>query len=103
MVCLCLFSVSLFFLLKPSFLRALLVPGFKKSWFPGVRVTNSKKLVAFISAIPSDVRIYDKRQFMVKHVERVVYDRHRVTVIRSVPIKNQNRCSNDAAGDADCE
>jgi hypothetical protein len=29
----------------------------------------------------------DKRQFLVDHVERVIYDRYRVTVIGSVPIK----------------
>lgn len=31
----------------------------------------------------------DKRQFLVDHVERVIYDRYRVTVIGSVPIKMQ--------------
>jgi len=31
----------------------------------------------------------DKRQFLVDHVDRVVYDRYRVTVIGSVPIKMQ--------------
>jgi hypothetical protein len=30
----------------------------------------------------------DKRQFLFDHVERVIYDRYRVTVIGSVPIKN---------------
>jgi hypothetical protein len=32
-------------------------------------------------------RFDDKRQFLVEHVERVIYDRYRVTVIGSVPIK----------------
>src|SRR5215471_17257249 len=31
----------------------------------------------------------DKRQFLVEHVERVIYDRYRVTVVGSVPIKMQ--------------
>jgi hypothetical protein len=31
----------------------------------------------------------DKRQFLDKHVERIIYDRYRVTVIGSVPIKTQ--------------
>lgn len=31
----------------------------------------------------------EKRQFLVEHVERVIYDRYRVTVIGSVPIKMQ--------------
>ena len=39
-------------------LRALQPPGWLKSWHPGVRVTASRKLVAFISAIPADLRIY---------------------------------------------
>jgi hypothetical protein len=29
----------------------------------------------------------DKRQFLVEHVERVIYDHYRVTIIGSVPIK----------------
>src|SRR5215471_7236726 len=31
----------------------------------------------------------EKRQFLVEHVERVIYDRYRVTVVGSVPIKMQ--------------
>ena len=31
----------------------------------------------------------DQRQFLVEHVERVIYDHYRVTVIGSVPIKMQ--------------
>ncbi|HWN49740.1 MAG TPA: hypothetical protein VNO18_07920 [Xanthobacteraceae bacterium] len=31
----------------------------------------------------------DKRQFLVEHVERIIYDHYRVTVIGSVPIKMQ--------------
>jgi hypothetical protein len=31
----------------------------------------------------------DKRQFLVEHVERIIYDRCRVTVIGSVPVKMQ--------------
>ena len=87
--CPTLFCVSFF--LKPSFLRALLVPGFKKSWFPGVRVTNSKKLVAFISAIPSDVRIYDKRQFMVEVNFLCVHKKLRAKRLAPVLIKEITR------------
>jgi len=32
---------------------------------------------------------YDKRRFLVDHVERVFYDRYRVTAIGVVPIKMQ--------------
>jgi hypothetical protein len=31
----------------------------------------------------------DRRQFLVEHVERIIYDHYRVTVIGSVPIKMQ--------------
>ena len=31
----------------------------------------------------------DKRQFLVEHVESIIYDRYRLTVIGSVPIKMQ--------------
>ncbi|CAG8683138.1 1510_t:CDS:2 [Ambispora leptoticha] len=38
---------------------ALQPPGYKKVWHVGVRVAATKKLVAFISAIPADIRIYE--------------------------------------------
>ena len=38
---------------------ALLPPGWKKSWHIGVRVTSNKKLVAFISGIPQDLRVHN--------------------------------------------
>ncbi|KAF2402824.1 Glycylpeptide N-tetradecanoyltransferase [Trichodelitschia bisporula] len=41
-----------------SFLNwALKAPGWRKSWHVGVRVSESKKLVAFISAIPVDLKV----------------------------------------------
>lgn len=43
---------------SPSFLNwALKAPGWKKFWHVGVRVTTSKKLVAFISGIPVNLRV----------------------------------------------
>lgn len=36
---------------------ALQPPGFKPFWHVGVRVIKSKKLVAFISAIPAKIRV----------------------------------------------
>jgi glycylpeptide N-tetradecanoyltransferase len=39
---------------------ALLPPGWKRAWHIGVRVASNKKLVAFISGIPQDVRVHDK-------------------------------------------
>lgn len=35
-------------------------PGWKKEWHRGVRASQSKKLVAFIAAIPVELRIRDK-------------------------------------------
>jgi glycylpeptide N-tetradecanoyltransferase len=46
------------FYYSASFLNwALKSPGWKKEWHVGVRASKSKKLVAFISAIPVDFRI----------------------------------------------
>ncbi|CAK7566856.1 MAG: glycylpeptide N-tetradecanoyltransferase [Sporothrix epigloea] len=39
---------------------AMMSPGWKKEWHVGVRATQSRKLVAFISAIPLQLRIRDK-------------------------------------------
>ncbi|CAK7221208.1 glycylpeptide N-tetradecanoyltransferase [Sporothrix curviconia] len=38
---------------------AMMSPGWKKQWHIGVRATQSRKLVAFISAIPLELRIRD--------------------------------------------
>lgn len=46
---------------QPEFIRwSLQPPGWRRDWHVGVRVVKSKKLVGFISAIPSQVRSYDK-------------------------------------------
>lgn len=46
---------------SPEFLRwALQPPGWVKEWHAGVRVTKSRKLVGFISAIPATIRVKDK-------------------------------------------
>ena len=43
---------------SPSILRwALMSPGWKKQWHIGVRTSQSRKLVAFISAIPCTLRV----------------------------------------------
>ncbi len=44
-----------------EFLRwALLPPGWKGAWHCGVRVSTSKKLVGFISAVPALIRIHSQ-------------------------------------------
>ncbi|GMR42076.1 hypothetical protein PMAYCL1PPCAC_12271 [Pristionchus mayeri] len=45
---------------------ALLIPGWLKQWHCGVRATASKKLFAFISAVPQAIRVYDKEKKMVE-------------------------------------
>lgn len=40
--------------------RALRPPGWLLQWHCGVRVSSNKKLVGFISAIPANIRIYDR-------------------------------------------
>ncbi|KAI2638350.1 Glycylpeptide N-tetradecanoyltransferase [Xylaria nigripes] len=39
---------------------AMMPPGWKKQWHRGVRASQSKRLVAFIAAIPVELRIRDK-------------------------------------------
>ncbi|KAH9892156.1 peptide N-myristoyl transferase [Xylariomycetidae sp. FL2044] len=39
---------------------AMMPPGWKKQWHRGVRTSESKKLVAFIAAIPVELRVRDK-------------------------------------------
>ncbi|VDN57264.1 unnamed protein product, partial [Dracunculus medinensis] len=52
---------------KPEFLEwALKPPGWKKKWHCGVRAKNNGKLLAFISAIPSNIRVYDQVLRMVE-------------------------------------
>lgn len=47
---------------QPEFLRwALQPPEWRKDWHAGVRVSKSGRLIAFISAIPAKVRVYDKQ------------------------------------------
>jgi glycylpeptide N-tetradecanoyltransferase len=46
---------------SPDFLKwALQPPEWLQEWHVGVRVTKSRKLVGFISAIPANVRIYNR-------------------------------------------
>ncbi|GMS89186.1 hypothetical protein PENTCL1PPCAC_11361 [Pristionchus entomophagus] len=52
---------------SPQFLQwALLIPGWLKTWHCGVRAKTSKKLFAFISAVPQTIRVYDKEKKMVE-------------------------------------
>lgn len=50
-----------------AFLRwALMPPGWDPSWHVGVRVKNSRKLVAFITAVPAFISVYKQPERMVE-------------------------------------
>ena len=40
--------------------RALCAPGWLRKWHVAVRVTKSRKMVGFISAVPIKMKVYDK-------------------------------------------
>jgi glycylpeptide N-tetradecanoyltransferase len=40
--------------------RVLKHPGYNKKWHIGVRVTSTRKLVAFISGIPHELRVREQ-------------------------------------------
>lgn len=43
-----------------SSFRALCAPGWLRKWHAAVRVTKSRKMVGFISAVPIRMKVYDK-------------------------------------------
>eukprot|EP01121_Diplochlamys_sp_Union-15-3_P008028 TRINITY_DN209_c0_g1_i4.p1 TRINITY_DN209_c0_g1~~TRINITY_DN209_c0_g1_i4.p1 ORF type:complete len:412 (+),score=75.26 TRINITY_DN209_c0_g1_i4:42-1238(+) len=45
---------------------ALKPPGYKREWHLGVRVSENKKLVGFITAIPATIKMYKKKAPMVE-------------------------------------
>lgn len=50
-----------------NFLKwALMPPGWRKEWHCGLRVTKTKKLLAFIGAIPCKIQVRDKSIVMVE-------------------------------------
>jgi len=52
---------------SPEFIGwALQPPGWIKEWHCGVRVAKSNKLVGFISAVPANIRMYEKSKHMVE-------------------------------------
>ncbi|KAI1292707.1 glycylpeptide N-tetradecanoyltransferase [Mortierella claussenii] len=70
---------------------ALLPPGWKKSWHIGVRVTSNKKLVAFISGIPQDVRVHSTVKRMVEINFLCVHKKLRSKRLAPVLIKEVTR------------
>ncbi|KAH7156540.1 acyl-CoA N-acyltransferase [Dactylonectria macrodidyma] len=51
---------DLYMLGQSMLMKAMMPPGWKKDYHVGVRATQSRKLVAFISAIPVNLRVRDK-------------------------------------------
>ncbi|KAK3821070.1 MAG: acyl-CoA N-acyltransferase, partial [Benniella sp.] len=70
---------------------ALLPPGWKKSWHIGVRVTSNKKLVAFISGIPQDLRVHNTIKRMVDINFLCVHKKLRSKRLAPVLIKEVTR------------
>ncbi|KAG0233115.1 glycylpeptide N-tetradecanoyltransferase [Actinomortierella wolfii] len=77
---------------SPEFLRwALLPPGWKKTWHIGVRVASNKKLVAFISGIPQDLRVHSTVKRMVEINFLCVHKKLRSKRLAPVLIKEVTR------------
>ncbi|KAF9184650.1 glycylpeptide N-tetradecanoyltransferase [Haplosporangium sp. Z 767] len=70
---------------------ALLPPGWKKAWHIGVRVASNKKLVAFISGIPQDVRAHNVVKRMVEINFLCVHKKLRSKRLAPVLIKEVTR------------
>ncbi|GMG19305.1 unnamed protein product [Ambrosiozyma monospora] len=80
------------FAYSPEFFEwALKPPGWKKEWHVGVRVKSSKKLVAFISAIPAKLRVRSKELQTVEINFLVVHKQLRNKRLAPVLIKEITR------------
>jgi len=77
---------------SPEFLRwALQPPGWLPQWHAGIRVKKSKKLVCFISAVPSLIKVYEKQQKMVEINFLCVHKKLRSKRVAPVLIKEITR------------
>ncbi|CEP00361.1 Glycylpeptide N-tetradecanoyltransferase [Plasmodiophora brassicae] len=70
---------------------ALMPPGFRRDWHPAVRIKSSKKLVAFISAIPAKVQAYNSAIPMVEINYLCVHKKLRNKRLAPVLIKEITR------------
>lgn len=71
--------------------RALLVPGWKVNYHCGVRAGASGKLLAFIAAIPAQIRVYDKSVKMVEINFLCVHKKLRTKRVAPVLIREITR------------
>ncbi|ORY52933.1 N-myristoyl transferase [Rhizoclosmatium globosum] len=69
-------------------------PGWKKEWHLGVRVKQSQKLVAFISAIPGDLQVRDSIQRIVEINFLCIHKKLRSKRLAPVLIKEITRLVN---------
>ncbi|GFO46427.1 glycylpeptide n-tetradecanoyltransferase [Plakobranchus ocellatus] len=77
---------------SPEFLQwALQPPGWLRDWHCGVRVIKSKKLVGFISAVPANIKIYDRSKKMVEINFLCVHKKLRAKRVAPVLIKEITR------------
>lgn len=76
---------------QPFLQWALLVPEYKPEWHVGVRLTSSKKLMAFITAIPAHVRIGSSRRTMAEINFLCVHKKLRSKRLAPVLIKEITR------------
>ncbi|TPX62464.1 hypothetical protein SpCBS45565_g07025 [Spizellomyces sp. 'palustris'] len=70
---------------------ALKPPGWKQVWHIGVRVASNKKLVAFISGVPADLRITAHKQKLVEINFLCVHKKLRAKRLAPVLIKEVTR------------
>jgi glycylpeptide N-tetradecanoyltransferase len=71
--------------------RALQPEGWLKQWHAGVRVIKSNKLVGFISAVPADIKVFDKVVKMVEINYLCVHKKLRAKRVAPVLIKEITR------------
>ncbi|OZJ04451.1 hypothetical protein BZG36_02812 [Bifiguratus adelaidae] len=77
-----------------AFLKwALQPPGWKKSWHTGIRVTSTKKMVAFISGVPMHLRIHKKTLFLTEINFLCIHKKLRSKRLAPVLIKEITRRS----------
>ncbi|XP_025093637.1 glycylpeptide N-tetradecanoyltransferase 1-like isoform X3 [Pomacea canaliculata] len=77
---------------SPEFLQwALQPPGWLRTWHCGVRVIKSKKLVGFISAVPANIKIYNRTKKMVEINFLCVHKKLRSKRVAPVLIKEITR------------
>ena len=80
---------------SPDFLTwALTPPGYTQSFHLGVRLTKSNRLMAFISAVPAKVRVYDVTKDMVEVNFLCVHKKLRSKRLAPVLIKEITRVVN---------